>query len=158
MTRRKTPKPAKPAAKNVPAFTAPSSGKNKRNRLLLLSIVMLAGLVIGVFYLTRTPPPIAMISPAPPPIVKPEPAMPVVTKDFVGAGACKQCHQAEVDAWQGSVHDLAMQEANDQTVLGDFNNAKFKHDNVKSTFFKRDNKFMVRTDGPDGQMTDYPVA
>jgi predicted CXXCH cytochrome family protein len=84
--------------------------------------------------------------------------MPVVTKNFVGAGACKQCHQAEVEAWQGSDHDLAMQEANEQTVLGDFNNAKFKHDTVESTFFKRDGKFMVRTDGSDGKLTDYPIT
>ena len=51
-----------------------------------------------------------------------------------------------------------MQEANEQTVLGDFNNAKFKHDAVESTFFKRDGKFMVRTDGPDGKLTDYPIT
>ncbi|MCX7109889.1 MAG: tetratricopeptide repeat protein [Proteobacteria bacterium] len=157
MTRRKTPKPAKPAAKNVPEITAPSTGKNKRNRVLLLSIVMLAGLVIGGVYFTRMPSPVAVISPAPSE-GKPEPAMPVVTKDFVGAAACEQCHQAEFRAWQGSDHDLAMQEANEQTVLGDFNNAKFKHADVESTFFKRDGKFMVRTDGPDGKLTDYPIT
>ena len=159
MTLRKTPKPAKPATKNMPAFTAPSTGKNKRNRVLLLLIVVLAGVVIGGVYFTRTPPPVAVISPAPS-LAKPapEPAMPVVTKEFVGAAACKQCHQAEFKAWQGSDHDLAMQEANAQTVLGDFNNAKFKHDDVESTFFKRDGKFMVRTDGPDGQLTDYPIT
>ncbi|MFZ4701902.1 MAG: tetratricopeptide repeat protein [Candidatus Methylumidiphilus sp.] len=157
MTRRKIPKPAKPAARIVPEITAPPSGKDKRNRVLLLSIVMLAGLVIGGVHFTRMPTPVAVISPAPLE-GKPEPAMPVVTKDFVGAATCKQCHQAEFKAWQGSDHDLAMQEANEQTVLGDFNNAKFKHADVESTFFKRDGKFMVRTDGPDGKLTDYPIT
>ena len=159
MTRRKTTKPNKPDAKNVPAFTTNITGKDKHFLILILSIVMLAGLVIGGVYLTRTPPPVAVIPPAPP-VAKPapEPAMPFVAKDFVGAGACKECHQAEFKAWQGSDHDLAMQEANDQTVLGDFNNAKFKHNDVESTFFKRDGKFMVRTDGPDGKLTDYPIA
>jgi predicted CXXCH cytochrome family protein len=84
--------------------------------------------------------------------------MPVATKEFVGAGECKQCHQVEFQAWQGSHHQLAMQEANAQTVLGDFENAKFKHGDVESTFFKRDDKFMVRTDGPDGKLTDYPIT
>ena len=92
------------------------------------------------------------------PIAKPEQTPPVAAKEFVGAGACQDCHQAEFKAWRGSDHDLAMQEANAQTMLGDFDNAKFKHDNVESTFFKRDGKFMVRTDGPDGTLTDYPIT
>lgn len=156
MTRRNMPKPAKPVTKYVPEITAIATGN--RNLVLLLSIFMLAGLVIGGVYFTRTLTPIAVVLPSPPPVVKPEPAIPVVTKDFVGAGACKQCHQAEVLAWQGSDHDLAMQVANEQTVLGDFNNAKFKYDNLESTFFKRDDKFMVRTNGSDGKLTDYPIT
>ncbi len=160
MTRRKTPKPAKSATKNVPQITAIPTGKGNRNLVLLLSIFMLVGLVIGVVYFTHTPSPsVAVISPAPPAAnPEPETAMAVVNKHFVGAGICKECHQAEFKAWHGSDHDLAMQEANDQTVLGDFNNAKFKHDAVESTFFKRDGKFMVRTDGPDGKLTDYPIT
>ncbi|MGR9000094.1 MAG: multiheme c-type cytochrome, partial [Gammaproteobacteria bacterium] len=98
-----------------------------------------------------------MTSPAPL-AVKPKPAMPVETKDYVGASVCKECHQAEFEAWQGSHHDMAMQEASAQTVLGDFNNAKFKHGDIESTFFKREGKFMVRTDGPDGKLTDYPIT
>ena len=156
MTRRKPPKSANRATKNMPEINATTTGKGKRHFVLLLSIFMLAGLVIGVVYFARTPP-VAVISPAPP-VTKPEPAMPLATKDYVGASTCKQCHQAEFEAWQGSHHDLAMQEANAQTVLGDFKNVKFKHDNVVSAFFKRNGKFMVRTDGPDGKLTDYPIT
>jgi hypothetical protein len=158
MNRRKTPKPAKPATKIVSEINATPvvNGKGKKRFVLLLSILMGVGLIIGVVYLARTPH-VAVIPPAPP-VTKPEPAMLVATKEFVGASACKQCHQAEVEAWQGSHHDLAMQEANAQNVLGDFNNAKFKHYDVESTFFKRDGKFMVRTDGPDGKLTDYPIT
>lgn len=50
-----------------------------------------------------------------------------------------------------------MQEATAQTVLGDFNDASFTHFGVTSTFSKRDGKFFVRTDGPDGELTDYQV-
>ena len=154
MTRRKTPKPA---TQNQPGIDAITTSKGKHTLALLLSIFMLAGLVIGTVYLSRKPP-VAVIPPAPLVEKKPEAAMPVMTKDFVGASACKGCHQAEFEAWQGSDHDLAMQEANEHTVLGDFNNTKFKHGAVESTFFKRDGKFMVRTDGPDGQLTDYPIT
>ena len=50
-----------------------------------------------------------------------------------------------------------MQEAGESAVLGDFNNAKFKHYGVESTFFKRDGKFMVRTDGADGRLADFEI-
>jgi cytochrome c553 len=46
---------------------------------------------------------------------------------FVGSAACAGCHEAETEAWRGSHHDLAMQEATDRTVLGDFNSAAFTH-------------------------------
>ena len=50
-----------------------------------------------------------------------------------------------------------MQEANSSTVSGDFSNAKFRYHGIESTFFKRDGKFMIRTDGPEGKLTDYEV-
>jgi predicted CXXCH cytochrome family protein len=50
-----------------------------------------------------------------------------------------------------------MQEATGQTVLGDFNDARFTHAGITSTFFRRDNKFYVNTDGPDGALHDYEI-
>jgi predicted CXXCH cytochrome family protein len=77
---------------------------------------------------------------------------------FVGAAACAVCHQREAELWKGSDHDLAMQVADEKTVLGNFNNATFRKDGVTSTFFKRDGQFFVRTDGPDGKLQEYRVA
>ena len=77
--------------------------------------------------------------------------------DFVGAAACKQCHESEFRAWTGSHHQLAMQEANGSTVLGKFDGAKFNYFGVESTFFKRDGKFLVRTDGADGKLADFEI-
>jgi len=77
--------------------------------------------------------------------------------EFVGSAACAGCHANETKAWLGSHHQLAMQEAGEPAVLGDFNNAKFKHYGVESTFFRRDGKFMVRTDGPDGKLADFEI-
>jgi predicted CXXCH cytochrome family protein len=76
---------------------------------------------------------------------------------YVGAKTCASCHAAEFQAWQGSHHRLAMQEASESTVLGDFNNAKFRHYGVESTFFRRDGRFMVRTDGADGRLADFDI-
>ena len=51
-----------------------------------------------------------------------------------------------------------MEEATADTVLGNFGDASFTHFGVTSTFFKRDGKFFVRTDGPDGKLHEYPIA
>jgi len=50
-----------------------------------------------------------------------------------------------------------MQPASGTTVLGDFANASFTHAGVASKFFRRDARYMVRTDGPDGALHDYEV-
>jgi len=78
--------------------------------------------------------------------------------EFVGARACDGCHATQMSAWQGSHHDLAMQVATEQSVLGDFAVSTFEHAGVTTTFFKRDGKFMLRTEGPDGAPNDYPIA
>ncbi len=78
--------------------------------------------------------------------------------DYAGSEACAGCHQSEFDAWQGSHHDRAMQRATPDTVLGDFNDARFRYNGIESRFYRRDGRFMVRTDGPDGKPGDYVIA
>lgn len=51
-----------------------------------------------------------------------------------------------------------MQEVNDETVLGDFDNAVFTHRGVETRFFKKDGKFYANTEGPDGQPADFAIA
>jgi hypothetical protein len=63
-----------------------------------------------------------------------------------------------VELWAGSHHDLAMQEATEETVLGDFDDATLTHFGVTSTFFRRDGGFFIRTDGPDGELHDYRIT
>jgi predicted CXXCH cytochrome family protein len=76
---------------------------------------------------------------------------------YVGTKACAGCHAEAYEAWKGSDHALAMQHANVQSVLGNFNDAKFIYSGITSTFFKRDGKFFVNTDGPDGKLRDYQI-
>ena len=96
-------------------------------------------------------------APSPSPGASPTPT-PVVEATFVGREACKGCHAGEYERWKQSHHDLAMQEATEETVLGDFDGASFTHFGVTSTFFRRVGRFFVRTDGPDGRPHDYPIA
>jgi len=51
-----------------------------------------------------------------------------------------------------------MQPATEETVAGDFNNTTFNYFGTVSEFFKKDDLFFVRTDGPDGKLTEYPIA
>ena len=42
-------------------------------------------------------------------------------------------------------------------MLGNFEQAKFRYAGVESTFFQRDGKFFVRTDGADGKLADFEI-
>jgi len=76
---------------------------------------------------------------------------------YVGARACTSCHAAESNAWQGSHHDVAMQEANASTVLGDFSAPDFVKGPETTSFAERDGRFFVTAPGPDGECTEYEV-
>lgn len=76
---------------------------------------------------------------------------------FVGHENCVSCHQEEAQQHVGSHHDQAMQLASEATVLGDFDNAQIEHHGVVSRMFRDGNRFVVNTEGPDGQMTDFEV-
>ena len=80
-----------------------------------------------------------------------------LAQGYTGSQACAQCHQQEYEDWRGSHHDLAMQEATPDTVLGDFKDATFTYGGVTTRFYRDGETFMVRTDGEDGELTDFPV-
>ena len=84
-------------------------------------------------------------------------AVSIIAAKYVGTATCKSCHEAAYNAWRGSQHERAMQDANEHSVLGNFDNAKFTYAGITSTFFKRDGKFFVNTDGPDGKLRDYEI-
>ena len=77
---------------------------------------------------------------------------------FVGRDICVRCHEQAATLYIGSDHDLAMQPANDKTVLGNFGDSSFSHRGITSTFSKRDGTYFVSTDGPDGALHEYPIA
>ncbi|EMB14969.1 HEAT repeat domain-containing protein [Rhodopirellula europaea] len=76
---------------------------------------------------------------------------------YVGRDACVECHQTESLAFKGSHHDLAMDVATDESVIGDFNDVVFEHDGLQNRLFRDGDRFMVHTEGPDGKMQDFEV-
>ena len=85
-------------------------------------------------------------------------APPASTAQFVGSASCAQCHKQEHADWLRSHHAGAMQQASDLSVLGRFDGSNFNKDGVESTFYKKDGKFWVRTDGPDGKPADFAIG
>ncbi|CAM4369495.1 multiheme c-type cytochrome [Vibrio agarivorans] len=79
-------------------------------------------------------------------------------QQFVGSETCIDCHQAEVEAWQESHHDMAMRHADSESVLGDFNNVKVQHNGGSNRFFQKNNEYWVNIQGPDGEYTDYQIS
>jgi len=78
--------------------------------------------------------------------------------NFVGSEQCASCHQSETDSWLGSHHQLAMQIADDQSVLGDFSGQSFPYYETESHFFKRDNRFFVRTQNSQGEDEEFEIT
>ena len=76
---------------------------------------------------------------------------------YVGRQACLDCHQDQHESWAGSHHDLAMDVATDSSVLGDFNGAALEHYGTQSRMFKRDGRFFINTEGPDGKLADFEI-
>ncbi len=76
---------------------------------------------------------------------------------FVGRETCRECHEEIYQRWLGSDHDHAMEVADELSVLGDFNDAVHIEKGVTSRFYRRDGRFMVNTEGPDGKNADFEV-
>ena len=111
------------------------------NRITLLSlpillVVLLAGYLLADWYHAR----------------------PVdAQKSYIGRSSCAQCHQSEVDKFIDSHHDKAMDLANEASVLGNFNDQTIEHFGITSRMFRDGARFMINTEGPDGQMADFEV-
>ena len=70
----------------------------------------------------------------------------------------RACHEAEYRNWQDSDHRHAMEVADSQSVLGDFNDARFDHFGTESRFFTRTASTSCETDNAEGQLETFPVA
>jgi Flp pilus assembly protein TadD len=115
-------------------------------RRRILWILALALVVVASTAILLLPPPGQGTSTAPAPL------------RYVGVASCEECHAEETRRWRGSHHDLAMQLPGPGTVLGDFADARFTWGAVTTRFFRKGRQYVVRTDGPDGRLADYPVV
>jgi tetratricopeptide (TPR) repeat protein len=91
--------------------------------------------------------------------LQPRPSpQPETRATFVGAEACASCHRIEATRWRSSMHARAMERPTANSVKAPFGGETFSLNGVTSTFSRRDGRYIVRTDGPDGVARDFDVA
>jgi predicted CXXCH cytochrome family protein len=115
-----------------------------------LAIVVVAVLVAAVWWQRGQRVPAVAIKAADP---SPEPA----ALAYVGSQSCAGCHAQEYKLWQASQHAAAIQVADARSVIGDFSGVRLRQYGVVSEFLRRSDKFLVRTDGPDGKIGEFEV-
>ncbi|MGV7228772.1 MAG: tetratricopeptide repeat protein [Nitrospirales bacterium] len=120
-------------------------------------VILLGILFIGIlaYFWNEASQPTSSPTLEPPAEISEKPLPPL---QYVGGKTCTTCHAHESQLWEKSHHDLAMQEANEATVLGNFNNATFTNFGVTSRFYQQGERFLVQTDGPDGTLADYEIT
>lgn len=99
-------------------------------------------------------------APAPEPVASAQPAASVAAPPpaYADAGTCLECHADAARLWASSHHAKAMAAPDAETVRGDFGGTEFSHAGIRSRFFQREGRYVVRTDGEDGRLADFEVA
>lgn len=77
---------------------------------------------------------------------------------YIGSEACTDCHADEAAAWTGSHHQLAWTAPDGDHVLGDFSGETAVPSELQGRFLTGPNGPAIETEGPDGQLSSYPVA
>ncbi|MDJ0918162.1 MAG: tetratricopeptide repeat protein [Woeseiaceae bacterium] len=78
--------------------------------------------------------------------------------EFVGSEACADCHAVEYTDWQGSHHELAMQVATNQTVLGDFDSASVDYYGATTRMYRNGESFIMQTGNASGDLEEFRVS
>ena len=97
---------------------------------------------------------------SPPPAPAPETSAPdpaPIDTAFIGAKACRECHEEEHDAWARDWHAKALTRAKPDTVVGDYTDAHFKGTSSEAWMNHHDDGFIMRTRDRAGKLDDYPV-
>ncbi|MGR3678432.1 MAG: multiheme c-type cytochrome [Paracoccaceae bacterium] len=80
------------------------------------------------------------------------------TPEYVGSEVCKDCHLEAYEDWQNSHHALAWTDPASENVIGNFSQTTFDHRGIVTTFSTVDGIPVIESDGPNGMLTQYPVA
>jgi len=144
---------------------------NKRGHAIkrLVFIAVTALLAAGLWFFLK-PPATATFSPEPVPPADelksaisppPIPSSPKITPHYVGSEACADCHSKETQDWQQSHHFQAMKHANAESVLGNFDNSRFKYFGRETRFIREESEttqaYFVVTENQRGESEKFKV-
>lgn len=76
---------------------------------------------------------------------------------YVDNKLCLGCHQFQAKEWVKSHHALSMTPAKAPFILGNFNHVILKHQEMTTLFFKKNNKYYLKTIGPNSKYAEYPI-
>ncbi|MDR9752784.1 cytochrome c3 family protein [Pseudomonas sp. SZMC_28357] len=151
-------KPTKKVVKPAPDSRSPSLTRYFYPVAATVLLLVLAGL----WFFLGSSKPMPPLVPAPAPIAKVAAPAALPARQppatLVDEQQCQGCHQQQAQDWQGSHHQLAMQPATADTMLGDFDNVSFKGETETTRFLRKGNEFWVNTPGIDGKPADFKVA
>lgn len=77
---------------------------------------------------------------------------------FLGSQACAGCHPVEHAAWSSSHHRHAMEPADANSVLGDFDDVTFRYFGRATRFWRQGSTFQVTTENQQGNAETFTVA
>ena len=144
-SRRRARKKEKPAAAQMPAVARASRAAGRVLWFAVAAVVVAVMVAGAVLWLGQGAPP------------APERRDAQAPAQFVGSETCSGCHEAEAGLWRKSQHSHAMAHASEATVRGDFNEASFDDNGIRSRFFRKDGRYMVETDGVDGRLAIFEI-
>jgi len=124
--------------------------------MVLLLLVVGVAIAIGMWSLrSPSPPPGHTADVAP---ISASTMRSDVAARFVGAKTCVECHAAQAGRWRQSMHARAMEAPTPDSVKAPFSGERFSQHGVTTTFSREGNRFVVRTDGPEGTLQDFDVS
>lgn len=80
------------------------------------------------------------------------------TAKYIGSESCSDCHQAQFKNWRNSHHALAMQVANDSTVLAPFDGRNLAKNTDVFKPFKEHGKFYVSTNARSSKIERFKIT
>ena len=88
----------------------------------------------------------------------PQAPVEIAAAEFVGSEACAECHSDAYDDWQGSHHQLAMQDPSPENVLADFDDATVEYFGATSRMYRDGDRFVMQTDNQNGELEEFEVS
>jgi len=166
-----------PLVLGLPSGGASRHGLMLQPRLVLsLTVLVALGMAASTGCSRQSEPPAA--APAAPPAAPSKPATATAAQDsapakappaapgdtslpstsaFAGSERCSECHEDEHAAWRQDWHSRALSQATPKFVVGNFRGTHFKGDSSEAWMSRREDHFFMRTQGPTGELGEYPV-